>query len=123
MRKNLILYGKSGFSSQTQDLLNISRSLNDYCIVLKQDAVVGVVMGSSIGIETPNTRKNSSDPNLTVNYPYFYFQSQKIPLFCLIEDLEARGYSTENLPKNIQGISYMKLVDLIDSSQRIISWL
>ena len=41
----------------------------------------------------------------------------------LTEDLEARGFSVENLIPRLEPITYSKLVDILDESKKIVSWM
>lgn len=91
-------------------------------IVLLQDAVVGT---SSKG-STPNALKEVLD---------FAFQLKNVGavigiepavsfhVHVLNEDLEARGYNSEDLIPGLELINYSKLVDILDESKKIVSWM
>ena len=55
--------------------------------------------------------------------PYSDLLNKNIPLYCVIEDLEARSYESSNLKENIKPISYLDLIDLIETSEQVISIL
>ena len=73
-------------------------------IVLMEDAVVGTAKTEN---ETPYT------PLIQAN----------VPLYGLTEDIKARGMDPEYLSGGITPIDYGKLIDLIETSERVISWL
>lgn len=105
MAKNLVLYGYSGFyHCQRNRLQSAIEGLENVEIVLMEDATVGT---SKTETETPYT------PLIRAN----------VPLYGLSEDLKARGMDPENLAGGITPIDYDKLIDLIETSERIISWL
>ena len=103
MAKNLILSRVSASDvlkkNQIEDL---TANLEESAMVLLEDGVIGI---------------NSAQ------FPYEKLEDQKIPIFCLIEDLEARGFIPDEIKANIKMINYDDLIDLIDKSDRIISWL
>jgi sulfur relay protein TusB/DsrH len=91
-------------------------------VVLLHDAVVGTSSKGTI----PNPLKELLD---------FAFQLKnmgnvtgiertvRLHVHVLKEDLEARGYTTENLIPRLELITYAKLVDIIDESNKIVSWM
>ncbi|MFX1456476.1 MAG: DsrH/TusB family sulfur metabolism protein [Promethearchaeota archaeon] len=46
-----------------------------------------------------------------------------ITAYSMIPDLKARGIDPKSLPKQIQGITYEDLVDLLADTSKIVSWL
>ena len=46
-----------------------------------------------------------------------------ISLYTMIPDLKARGISLENINNGIRPIDYEELVDIIDATPKIISWM
>ena len=46
-----------------------------------------------------------------------------ISLYTMIPDLKARGISLENINNGIKPIDYEELVDIIDATPKIISWM
>ncbi|MHA1112493.1 MAG: DsrH/TusB family sulfur metabolism protein [Promethearchaeota archaeon] len=91
-------------------------------VVLLHDAVVGT---SSKGT-TPSALRELLDfafqlknmGNVTGIEP-----TVRLHVHVLTEDLEARGYTAENLIPRLEPISYTKLVDILDESKKIVSWM
>ena len=91
-------------------------------VVLLHDAVVGT---SNKGT-TPKALKELLDfafqlknmGNVTGIEP-----TVRLHVHVLKEDLEARGYNTENLIPRLKAIDYILLVDIMDESSRIVSWM
>ena len=111
MVKNLMLYGQSGFKScHTQNLAEFITDLEDCSVVLMEDGVNGVI--KPIGAEMTEGHA-----------PYRTLIQMNIPIYCLMEDLEARGGNSEEIITGIQNISYSELIDKIDAAKRVISWL
>ncbi|MHA1166717.1 MAG: DsrH/TusB family sulfur metabolism protein [Candidatus Hodarchaeales archaeon] len=105
MIENLVLYGYSGYDEyQRKNLASIALKLQNAGIVLLEDAVIGSL---KVGSE----------------HPYAGFVEEKIPLYCVVEDLEARGMNSSLLEDGIKPITFSELIDLIEESQRLISWL
>ena len=44
-------------------------------------------------------------------------------LYAMLPDLNARGILVDNLLEEVKPIEYSDLVDILDNSQRIISWM
>jgi len=102
MTKHLILFGSSGFDvPKVSELTTTLANLEDSAIVLMQDAVIG---------------SHTSEP-------YQNLRSMNIPIYVLKEDYEARGFAINNLASGMTQVSYLGLVDLIDSAEKVISWL
>jgi sulfur relay protein TusB/DsrH len=72
-------------------------------IVLMEDAVIG-----------------ANSPSST---PYLSLINKGVSISCLLEDFTARGFSEEKMAAGIQSLHYGNLIDLIDSSSRVFSWL
>lgn len=68
----------------------------------------GVINSSSKG-KIPNSVKILMDLSIT--------------LYTMIPDLKARGISLENINDGIRPIDYEELVDIIDVTPKIISWM
>ena len=114
MAKNLILFGHSGFDlSNYQSLTKIAYNSTDCVVVLMEDGVNGVMKSS-----------NFQNENATSNFkPYKEIIEKNIPLYCVVEDLEARGFELTQLKSGIKPLSYFELIDLIETSNRVISLL
>ncbi len=114
MVQNLILFGHSGFDlSNYQSLTKIAYNSTDYVIVLMEDGVNGVI--------NPSSNQNE---NTTSDFkPYKEFIEKNIPLYCVVEDLEARGFELTQLKVDINPLSYLELINLIETSNRVISLL
>ncbi len=102
-----------GFSSRTSNqLTNLIPLLKSQIskgskigIALMHDGVIGV---SSKG-KIPDSMKD--------------LLSLDISIHALEPDMKARGISPDQINEKIQGISYGQLVDLMESSSKLISWL
>ena len=102
--QNLILYGYSGFNSmERKEITKIAQGVPDCVLVLMQDAVFG--------------------SNEKGNFVYEELLSCCSKIYCLKEDALARGMKEEELCPRMEIIDYGKLIDLIDASTRLISWL
>ena len=111
MVKNLMLYGQSGFKScYTQNLAEFITGMEDCSVVLMEDGVNGVM--KPIGAEMTEGHA-----------PYHKLIQMNIPIFCLMDDFEARGGNSEKMIAGIQSITYSELIDKIDTAERVISWL
>jgi sulfur relay protein TusB/DsrH len=109
MAKNLILYGQSGFNcNMAKKLETIAVNLDDCIVALMEDASLGTVKSLTDNIGESR---------------YAKIQDQKVNLVVLQEDLVARGYTSDNLIDGIKPVSYLDLVDLIESADRVISWI
>ena len=102
--ENLILYGYSGFNSiERKEITKIAHGLPDCGLVLMQDAVFGT--------------------NEAGNFVYEELLSCCSKIFCLKEDALARGMKEAEICPKMEIIDYGKLIDLMESSNRLISWL
>lgn len=105
MAENLVLYGYSGYNvHQRKSLTKIVAQLENTGVVLLEDAVIGSLKGGK-------------------EHPYSELIQKKIPIYCVIEDLEARGMNSKLLDDKISPITFSELIDLIEEAQRLISWL
>ena len=105
MSKNLLLYGYSGFNTdQRTRMEEIISELDDSVVVLMEDGTIG----------TRETGKKS---------PYSNLIQKNIKLYCQSEDFQARGNDLGSIIDGIKPINYDELIDLIETSERIISWL
>ena len=114
MAKNLILFGHSGFDlSNYNSLTKIAYNSTDCVIVLMEDGVNGVIKSS-----------NFQNENAASDFkPYKEILEKNIPLYCVVEDLEARGFEQSQLKSGINPLSYIELIDLLETSDRVISLL
>ena len=114
MAKNLILFGYSGFDLiNHQSLTKITNNSAECIVVLMEDGVNGVIKTS-----------NNQNINIASDFePYKEILEKNIPLYCVIEDLEARGFGLIQLKSGINPLSYLELIDLIETSNRVISLL
>ncbi|MFX0174984.1 MAG: sulfurtransferase complex subunit TusB [Candidatus Hodarchaeota archaeon] len=46
-----------------------------------------------------------------------------LSVYAMIPDMNARGIPIERLHGNVKPVEYSELVDLLDSSQKVISWI
>ena len=114
MAKNLILFGHSGFDlTNYKSLTKIAHNTVDSIVVLMEDGVNGVIKSSAI--QNENTTSDLE--------PYNEIIEKNIPLYCVIEDLEARGFEISQLKAEIKPLYYLELIDLIETSNRVISLL
>lgn len=103
--ENLVLYGFSGYDENQRKRLNdIIINLDNPRIVLLEDAVIG-------SLDVGDKR------------PYSELLASKIPIYCVKEDLQARGMDYNKLVKEIKSINYSELIDLIEGAKRLLSWL
>jgi len=103
MAKNLILFGHSGFDlSNYMSLTKIAYNTVDCIVVLMEDGVNGLTKSSE---------------------PYNDILEKNIPLYCVVEDLEARGFEKSQLKSGINHLTYLELINLIETSNRVISLL
>ena len=114
MAKNLILFGHSGFDlNNYKSLTKITNNTTESLVVLMEDGVNGVIKSSTI----QNTDATSDFE------PYKDILEKNIPLYCVVEDLEARGFKSAQLKSGINQLTYSELIDLIETSNRVISLL
>jgi sulfur relay protein TusB/DsrH len=112
IKKMDILY-LFGFSERTGNhlerllpLLEVQKSKgSEIGLVLIHDGVIGVTVNSVI----PKT----IDELLSLN----------ISIFAMIPDMNARGIPVEKLHSKIKPVEYNELVDILDSAQKVISWM
>lgn len=91
-------------------------------VILLHDAVVG-------------TSKIGTIPSALIELLDFAFQlknggiitsiepSDRLHIYVLKEDLEARGFNAIELIPRLELINYSKLVDILDESKKIVSWM
>jgi sulfur relay protein TusB/DsrH len=114
MAKNLILFGYSGFNlSNYRSLTKIANNTADCSVVLMEDGVNGVI--KSLTIQNADATSDFQ--------PYKDILEKNIPVYCVVEDLEARGFETSQLKSGINQLTYLELIDLIETSNLIISLL
>ena len=49
--------------------------------------------------------------------------SLDLSIFAMTPDLKARGIALENLQEKIKPIDYLEMVDILDTTPKIISWM
>lgn len=104
MAENLILFGYSGFDVvQKEKMSLIAKGLPNCSIVLMQDAVIGT--------------------NSTGTQAYEQIIAEGTEVYCLNEDLQARGMEESKISSGLKVINYGQLIDLIEKATRLISWL
>lgn len=112
MAKNLILYGKSSSNLVAlRDLEEVGTKLEDCAIVLMEDAIYVAVQPIPTG-----------DDSFLDSFRSRLVAAQ-IPTFYIEEDLQARGLTPSHVGKGLTPISYLSVIDLIDSASRVISML
>ena len=46
-----------------------------------------------------------------------------ISIFAMVPDMKARGLPVDNLRSNIKPVEYSELVDILDETEKVISWM
>jgi sulfur relay protein TusB/DsrH len=113
MSENIDMIYLFGFSSNTGthlvrllQILKAQKTKNlKIGIVLIHDGVIGI---SSKG-RIPKEIEDLFDLN--------------IPIFALIPDLKARGIALNYISEKIRPIEYDDLIDIVDTTPKIISWM
>ena len=102
-----------GFSERTGN--HLERLLPLLRVQIKKGTDVGLIFmhDGVIGLDT-----NGSIPSQVEE-----LLNTKITLKAMIPDMKARGIPVERLHDKVKPIEYDELVELLDSSQKIISWL
>ena len=103
--EKLALYGYSGFDNQNMELFKKTLLPSDRLhVVLMQDAVVG---------------------SLKAGFSSYYgdLLSQGAKIYCVREDLHARGFLDSELKEEIEAVEYSQVIDYIEETERLISWL
>jgi sulfur relay protein TusB/DsrH len=106
----LYLFGFSGLTgNQLKILLPILKSQikknTKLGLVLIQDGVIGISTKGKIPSQMEELL------NLGVN------------VFAMKSDMRARGIAPENIHDNIKSIEYDDLIDVIDATPKVISWM
>ena len=102
-----------GFSTRTgthlQRLLPIVKKQKErgsnIGLVLIHDGVIGTTASSLI----PKTLEELLNLGISVS--------------AMVPDMKARGLSVDNLRSNIKPIEYSELVDILDETEKVISWM
>ncbi|MFX1420634.1 MAG: DsrH/TusB family sulfur relay protein [Promethearchaeota archaeon] len=113
MSENLDMVYLFGFSSNTgthlEKLLPILKAQkiknSKIGIVLIHDGVIGITTKGRI----PKQVEDLLDLNIT--------------LFVMVPDLKARGITLDYISENIRPIEYDDLIDILDTTPKIISWM
>ena len=103
--EKLALYGYSGFDNQNMELFKKTLLPSDGLhVILMQEAVVG---------------------SLKTGFSSYYDDliSQGTKIYCVKEDLHARGFSDSDLKEEIEIVDYGQVIDHIEQSKKLISWL
>jgi len=102
-----------GFSERTGN--HLERLLPLLRVQIKKGTEVGLIFiyDGVIGLDTKGTIPSQVEELLNSN----------ITLKAMIPDLNARGIPVERLHDKIKPIQYEELVELLDNSQKIISWM
>ena len=109
--KYLILYGMhKNTSGQLMPLYDEARKLDRCAIILFEDAILEAIRSYSREDHSSVTQLQAI---LKLN----------IPVYCIQEDLEARGFGSQHLLDGIRTISYLDSMTLIEQAEKLISWL
>jgi len=102
-----------GFSERTGN--HLERLLPLLRVQIKKGTDVGLIFmhDGVIGLNTSGTIPRQVEELLNSN----------ITLKVMISDLKARGIPVERLHDKVKPIEYEELVDLLDNSKKIISWM
>ena len=115
MDKKLDIIYLFGYSLRTQT--HLKRLIPIIKSQVSKGSIVGVVLihdgviGTSVKGEIPSEIRALTVSNGLLN------------LYVMVPDLEARGLSKDGLLENIKPIEYDDLVDLLEQSTKIISWM
>jgi sulfur relay protein TusB/DsrH len=104
------LFGYSGLTgNQLQRLLPILKSQ------IKKNTKLGLVLihDGVIGITTKGKISSQVEELLSLD----------VALFAMKSDLKARGIAPENIHDKIKSIEYDDLIDVIDTTPKVISWM
>jgi sulfur relay protein TusB/DsrH len=102
-----------GFSpNKSNQLKKVKKLLDKH---LEENKKIGIILlhDGVIGLSTKGLVPDSITELLNNSFQ----------IFALIQDIEARGILKESIHDNVNLINYGELVDLMDSTQRIISWM
>ena len=102
-----------GFSEKTGN--HLERLLPLLKIQIDKGTKIGIVFIHDGVIGTTNSGKTPKAILELLNL--------KIKLFTMIPDLQARGIKQNNLHEGIIPIQYERLADIVDSTDKIISWM
>lgn len=102
-----------GFSERTGN--HLERLLPLLKVQIKKGTTVGLVFihDGVIGL----------NPNGAIPSQVEELLNSNITLKAMVPDMKARGIPVESLHDKVKPIEYDELVDLLDSSQKIISWM
>ena len=113
MSENLDMIYLFGFSSNTGThlerlfpILKVQKAKNSKIgIILLHDGVIGISTKGKI----PKHMEDLLDLD--------------IPLFAMVPDLKARGITLDYISEKIKPIEYDDLIDILDTTLKIISWM
>lgn len=104
--QTLILFGYSGFDENHRaSLSSLVGNSPDCGIVLMEDAVIGTI------------------PTMNGASIYRDLETGGKKVYCLKEDCQARGLDPTAISPGIELITYATLIDLIETTARVVSWL
>ncbi len=104
------LFGYSGLTgNQLQRLLPILKSQ------IKKNAKLGLVLihDGVIGITTKGKIQKELEELLSLN----------VAVFAMRSDMKARGIAPEYIHDKIKSIDYDDLIDVIDATPKVVSWM
>ncbi|MFW9970570.1 MAG: DsrH/TusB family sulfur metabolism protein [Candidatus Odinarchaeota archaeon] len=113
MSENLDMVYLFGFSSNTGTYLE--RLLPILKAQKTKNSKIGIVLlhNGVIGITTKGKIPKQMEDLIDLN----------IPLFAMVPDLKARGITLDYVSEKIRPIEYDDLIDILDATPKIISWM
>jgi sulfur relay protein TusB/DsrH len=78
-------------------------------------AKVGIVLIHDGAINASSKRKTSEQLKKLMELP--------IAVFVMVPDMKARGILLDSINNAVKPINYEDLVDILDSSEKIVSWM
>ena len=113
MAENLDIVYLFGFSELTGN--HLRRLLPILKSQIKRNAKLGVVLihDGVIGITTKGTIPKQMEELLNLD----------VAVFAIKSDIIARGIAQEKIHNNVTSIEYDELIDVIDATPKVISWM
>jgi sulfur relay protein TusB/DsrH len=113
MEQNIDMIYLFGFSGNTGT--HLERLLPILKTQKKKDSKIGIVLihDGVIGISTKGRIPKHMEDLLDLN----------ISVFAMIPDLKARGIALKYISEKIRPIEYDDLIDILDTTPKIISWM
>ncbi|MFX0040286.1 MAG: DsrH/TusB family sulfur relay protein [Promethearchaeota archaeon] len=102
-----------GFSSNSGP--HLERLLSILKAQKNKNSKIGMVLlhDGVIGISTKGKIPKQMEDLLDLN----------IPLFAMVPDLKARGITLDYISERIKPIEYEDLIDILDTTPKVISWM